>query len=103
MSICRLHFKYLKWFLPVVLELSQIVFGAAPSISHPAEAVREELPDVGDPVVVEAVHHALDHLPRLLGLGHVRVSAQHSLLRAGTFRHACFLLKVRVSGHPTFW
>ena len=66
---------YLKWFLPVVLELFQIVLGAAPSVAHPAESVREELPDVSDPVVIEAVHHALDHLPGLLRLGHVCVPA----------------------------
>merc|ERR1719500_1731978 len=56
----------LKGFLPVVLELLEIVLGATPCVAHPAKPVREELSDVGDPVVVEPVHHPLDHLPGLL-------------------------------------
>ena len=95
---------YLKWFLPVVLKLLQVVLGAAAGVAHPAEPVREELPDVCDPVIVEAVHHPLDHLqystvqystvhhpldhpPRLLRLAHVRVAGQHRLLGPRTFRH----------------
>ena len=54
--------QYLKWFLPIVLELLQVVFGATPGVAHPAEPIGEELPDVGDPVVVEAVHHPFDDL-----------------------------------------
>ena len=71
---------YLEWFLPVVLELLQIVLGSTPAVAHPSEPVREELPDVGDPVIVQSVHHPLDHSPRLLRLGHVRVLGQDGLL-----------------------
>ena len=71
---------YLEWFLPVVLELLQIVLGSTPAVAHPSEAVREELPDVSDPVIVQSVHHPLDHSPRLLRLGHVRVLGQDGLL-----------------------
>ena len=53
---------YLKWFLPIVLELLQVVFRSTPGVAHPAEHVGEELPDVGDPMVVEAVHHPFDDL-----------------------------------------
>ena len=78
---------YLKWFLPVVLKLLQVVLGAAAGVAHPAEPVREELPDVCDPVIVEAIHHPLDPPPRLLRLAHVRVAGQHRLLGPRTFRH----------------
>ena len=69
------------------MKLLQVVLGAAAGVAHPAEPVREELPDVGDPVIVKTVHHALDHPPRLLRLAHVRVAGQHRLLGPRTFRH----------------
>ena len=81
------HSEYLERFLPVVLKLLQVVLGAAASVAHPAEPVGEELADVGDPVVVEPVHHPLDHLPCLLRLAHVRVPGQHGLLWAASFCH----------------
>ena len=77
----------MKGFLPVVLELLQVVLGATPSVAHPAEPVREELSDVGDPMVVETVHHPFDHFPGLLGLAHIGVPAQNCLFWAGAFRH----------------
>ena len=73
--------EHLKWFLPVVLELPQIVLGPTPSVAHPPEAVSEELPDICDPVIIQTVYHPLYHCPGLLRLGHVRVPGQGSLLR----------------------
>ena len=77
----------LKWFLPVVLELLQIVFGATTGVAHPAEPIVEKLPDVGDPMIVETVHHPFDHFTSLLRLAHISVPAQNGLFRARTFRH----------------
>ena len=87
--LCAFNYQsdYLEWFLPVVLKLLQVVLGAAASVAHPAEPVGEELADVGDPVVVEPVHHPLDHRPCLLRLAHVRVPGQHGLLWAASFGH----------------
>ena len=98
-SDCALRVSYLKWFLPVVLELLQIVFRAATSVAHPAEPVREELPDVGDPVVVETVHHPFDDFPSLLRLTHISVPAQNGLLWARTFqRHGASLRRLIAGG-----
>ena len=86
--------SYLKWFLPVVLELLQILFCATAGVAHPAEPVREELPDVCNPVVVETVHHPFDDFPGLLRLAHISVPAQNRLLRARTFRHGASLRRL---------
>ncbi len=77
--------RRLEGALPVRLELGEAPLRAAAGVAVPGEATREKLADVIDPVVVEAVDHALDEPPRRFRLGPVVVLGEHGLLWAGAF------------------
>ena len=44
---------HLEWFLPVVLELLQVVLGTTPSVSHPPKPISKEFTNVTNPVIIQ--------------------------------------------------
>ena len=74
--------RRLERLLPVVLKFAQALFRAATGVAHPRECLRKELPNISDPVVVQAIDHTFDDRTSGLGFGHICIAAKNRLFWA---------------------